>query len=198
MVALHSVAEFGQWVKNSDSKAVLLVAIQGLLITSVAQRAGAAPMNAAGAVWLGAGLLALSVSLACTALALLPRMPVSVASAVNPISFPVAGRLSPVEIERPATAAVRRRQAWEQALTLARIAVLKYRWVRRATVSTFLAVACLLIWLGATAYSSDGGNSSSGATSFAAVGTSSVVLASRAAQASASWRCWIVCCRMGS
>lgn len=147
-LALHSVSEFGQWIRGADSKAVWLFAVHGLMITvyldNLSRIAG---MSALGWWAWGVTGLAMLFSLGFLAAAQLPRLG---GTLDNPLAFPSAAR----NRSRPEPAGdvrVRTHLAWDHATTLARIALRKYCWLKRATFSSMIAVAAFVAWLAALA-----------------------------------------------
>jgi hypothetical protein len=151
-VALHTIGEFGEWIRSADSKAALLAAVQGLLVTgSIGRLDGLRSSPGTMVRWLevttlAVFLAALTISAAALIVSHIPRLP---ASGQTRFAFPVVALL-------PADALRERRspdelleQAWWQAGTLAHIAVTKYRWLRAAGVLTFVALALFLLccWL---------------------------------------------------
>lgn len=152
--SLHSVMEFGQWIRNADVKAALLGALQGLLITALIDRLsliGAVFQLRGGervAMWSASLLLVVSL-LAASLLLMSTQLPsLSSASSVatGAFSFPAVAKLQDPSPLYGTAEPERVKQAWYQAWTLSRIAVRKYRRLRLATLATSLAVFLFVLW----------------------------------------------------
>lgn len=152
--SLHSVTEFGHWIRNADVKAALLGAIQGLLITALVDRislvgnvhhlTGAAQvLMAATSALLFVSLVGASLLLMSTQLPALDSTPIEAGG----FSFPAVARLRDPTLLYNTREDIRAEQAWRQAWTLSRIAVRKYRRLRLATLATAVAVCVFVVWI---------------------------------------------------
>jgi hypothetical protein len=57
-----------------------------------------------------------------------------------------------IDIRRTPTRMRQQEDVWRQAADLAAIAIIKYRWLHRAMVSTIGTLAAVLVWLGVTTW----------------------------------------------
>lgn len=153
-IALHTVAEFGQWIRSADSKAALLAGVQGLLITGLLDRSSLLasalePRGLAGwaaSVALIAFLVGLASSLAFLAGTQLPRL-ASPPLHAGRLGFPSAAYLTADALVTALEAAPQRRQVWRQTGILARIAMVKFRALRWALVTTLVTLLAFLLWI---------------------------------------------------
>jgi hypothetical protein len=151
-VAMRVIADFGQSIQNADAKSGMLGALLGLLIAGVTTELQAvrATVSAPAPVsQLAIGLLsAFTVSLVaaglCLGLTQLPR--ISAPHRLRRLAFPALSRQTGDTLGRP-TATELRDEAWCQAETLARIARLKFRYVRVGLVWTGLCALAFVSWL---------------------------------------------------
>lgn len=149
--ALHTIGEFGEWIRSADSKAALLAAVQGVLITGPIGRLSALRSSSGITIgWLecvtvATFLTALAISATALFVSHLPRLPVSHRTR---FAFPVVARLPAEALHGHWSSDELLEQAWLQAAALARIAVTKYRWLRAAGALTSVTVALLLLCCG--------------------------------------------------
>jgi hypothetical protein len=148
-VGLHTVTEINQSIRYADTKAAGLATVQALTVTVIAAR-----RDGAGSVLtLVVGVLCLCgvlVSALLLAAGQVPRIPGGRRSGSSRIAFPVLAELPLDEVLRRPSPARRHEQVWRQAAELAAIAVVKFRWLRRAMISTVLTLIAVLAWLGFT------------------------------------------------
>jgi hypothetical protein len=151
-VALHTISEFGEWIRSADSKAALLAAAQGLLISgSIGLLSGThsvrgATVHLLEVTVLTLYLLALASSTAALVASHIPRLPTF---SRNRLAFPTLASLQADAVGQRQSPDELIEQAWWQAGTLAQIAVAKYRWLRAAAILTLVALSLFLtcVWL---------------------------------------------------
>jgi len=152
-VGLHTVTEFNQSIRYADTKAGALAAVQTLAVTILATRREAGIAGLAPAVTFAVGLLLVLVSAALLAAGQFPRLSNSPAAGVRSrIAFPALATMQPIDVLSPPPLVRQHEQVWQQASDLAAIAIKKYRWLHRATVSTLFTLATVLLWLGVTTW----------------------------------------------
>jgi hypothetical protein len=145
-IGLHTVTEFNHSIRYADTKAGALAALQALALTVLTARRDAA--TGAPALLFLACLAGILISAALLAAGQAPRMGRTTASSRN--AFPSLSAMPSVEVLTPPTLTVQHEQVWRQASELAAIAMVKYRWLHRAMVSTLCTLAAVLLWLGCT------------------------------------------------
>lgn len=147
--ALHCVTEFGQGLRNADTKAAALASVHGLLLTLLLSGfPGSKDLSEVSWPLLGILLSCVTMSLVaggCLLGTQLPRLYPPAGPVPSPLAIPTAAVVNG-ESHRPADAAVLTAQAWQQAFALAGIAVVKFRWLRRATAATGLTMITFLFW----------------------------------------------------
>ncbi|MCY1141310.1 hypothetical protein OWR29_25210 [Actinoplanes sp. Pm04-4] len=146
VLALHTITETNQSIRFADTKAGALAAIQALMITILAGHQGFQPLRVA-------CLLAVFLSVLLLAAGQAPRV-FDRAARPNRSSFPGLARTPTDQLLEVPPLEVRHQDAWRQARDLAGIAVVKFRWLSRATVGTVLTLAAVLTWLACITWSS--------------------------------------------
>jgi hypothetical protein len=147
--ALHCVSEFGQWIRNADAKTGALVAVHGLVLTVLAGELSHSEGPPAMRWYMMAGFLscvaASAVAIGCLFGTQLPRVNTPDGPGPSALAFPAVAAWRPgsngwIGGEDLSV------QAWRQAGALAGIAIIKYRWLRRATLATAATLATFLFW----------------------------------------------------
>jgi hypothetical protein len=149
-LALHAIANAGQWIQNADAKAALLAAVLGTGVAGLASKTHALEAVWSLPEWKAAaltGLVASVIGALGMALAEVGRsqLPTLRPSGPHRFSFPWLAAASPEEVQR----AVNRdhhRDAWEHARALAGIATAKYQHIRRAVQWTGAAAILFTVW----------------------------------------------------
>ncbi|MFI5496339.1 Pycsar system effector family protein [Actinoplanes sp. NPDC051859] len=150
-VGLHTVTEINQSIRYADTKAAGLATVQALAVTVLAAKrdsAGGIPLVIVGSLCL-CGVL---VSVLLLAAGQVPRLTSSGRGAGSRIAFPALAALPLDEVLQQSPPAQLHEQVWLQAAELATIAVSKFRWLRRALVSTVLTLTAVLLWLISTTW----------------------------------------------
>lgn len=150
-VGLHTITEFNQSIRYADAKAGTLAAVQALTLTLLTGRPG----TEAGVSGLLASIAVLGV-LVSAALLLAGQIPRLTArdpgAGPNRLAFPSHATMSQADVQATPPIAVQQENVWRQATELASIAVVKYRWLRRTMISTFVTLAVVLVRLGLAAW----------------------------------------------
>jgi hypothetical protein len=148
--ALHCVAEFGQGLRNADTKAAALASAHGLLLTLlISGFPGSQDLSALPWPLLVIPLSCVGLSLVaggCLLGTQLPRLNPPAGPGPSPLAIPTAALVGGSSYQ-PANPATLTAQAWQQAFALAGIAVVKFRWLRRATAVTVLTLVVFLAWV---------------------------------------------------
>jgi hypothetical protein len=147
--ALAVMQQFGEWIRNADTKAGLMSAVLSILVVGLSQNPGAirfATSSQGGRGHLALGLLALMIiSGALAGLNLLrlqiPRLPAT--DRRNHFAFPSVARSKVEDLQNPSAHEVVQ-EAWEQAHELAGIAFKRFTVVRIAWIWTGIALAGFL------------------------------------------------------
>jgi hypothetical protein len=151
-LALHAVLDFGRWIRNADGKAALLAGVHGFILTGALSQAMQIRAtlrgegNLANAAFVVFAILAAAVlvSLGYLLATQLPRL--SPPQGGSRLAFPTAAVLAHRTLASRTTVADRRDEAWREAASLARIALAKYRLLRRAMLAGFVAVLAFVTW----------------------------------------------------
>jgi hypothetical protein len=151
-LGMHTVTEFGEWIRNADTKAALLAALLGLALTGLMGQGDALRQTLHGhSFWTLVALVLLVASCGTgilSAAALIgmqmPRLPVP--SGGSRFAFPSIAR-GPVtalltELDDDQVTA----EIWSQAHVLARIAMAKFRLLRFALVCAAITLATFVAW----------------------------------------------------
>jgi hypothetical protein len=152
-IGLYAVTEFNQSIRYADTKAGALAALQALATTVLAAKRDA-ELNNLGATLLFLGcLVAVVISATLLAAGQSPRLfsgrrPES----ASRIAFPSLAAMQETEVLRAPPLKSQHEQVWRQASELAVIAMTKYRWLRRAMISTLGTLAAVLLWLAVTTW----------------------------------------------
>lgn len=146
-VGLHAVTEINHAIRYADTKAAALAAVLALGVTVLAARRGDAAGLVSNALF-GFSLGATLMSAALLAIGQAPRLRSGrPAEKPNRIAFPALAAMSRAEVLTLPLLAAQREDVWRQAGDLAAIAVVKFRWLHRAMISTVSTLAVVLIWL---------------------------------------------------
>jgi hypothetical protein len=153
-LALHTITETNQSIRFADTKLGALAGVQALMVTVLAARhdpGGSAVVRLLHALC----FLGVLVSALLLAASQAPRLfrqveQPSRASFLDLVAMNTDQVLLVPTLER------RHEDSWRQAALLARIAVAKFRWLTRASVSTVLTLTTVLIWLADVTSSSAG------------------------------------------
>ncbi len=150
-VGLHTVTEINQSIRYADTKAAGFATVQALVVTVIAARRDGAGSGVA----LVVGVLCLCgvlTSALLLAAGQVPRMTGGRRSGGSRIAFPALAELPLDEVLRRPSPTQRHEQVWRQAAELAAIAVAKFRWLRRAMISTVATLIGVVAWLGITTW----------------------------------------------
>ncbi|RSM48019.1 hypothetical protein DMB66_47155 [Actinoplanes sp. ATCC 53533] len=150
-IGLHTVTEINQSIRYADTKAGALAAVQALAVTVLANRSAAGTADLAPALLFALGLVLVMASAALLVAGQFPRLSNKTAPGSRN-AFPALAMMPPLSVQTAPSLARQHQQVWQQAADLANIAMTKYRWLHRATVGTFLALATVLLGLGMTAW----------------------------------------------
>jgi hypothetical protein len=151
-VAMRVVADFGQSIQHADAKSGMLGALLGLLIAGVTTELTAvratvrapAPLSHLATGLLTSFAVSLLAAGLCLGLTQLPR--ISAPHRARRLAFPALGRGTGDALGRPSATELRD-EAWGQAETLARIARLKFRYLRIGLIWTGLCALAFVSWL---------------------------------------------------
>ncbi|WP_127500571.1 Pycsar system effector family protein [Actinoplanes solisilvae] len=151
-VGMHAITEINHAIRYADTKAAALAAVLALGVTVLAGRRGDAVGLLPNAL-LSVCLCATLVSAALLAVGQAPRLRgVRSARRPNRIAFPSLAAMDWAEVSTLPQPVTQREDVWRQAGDLAAIAVVKFRWLHRAMISTICTQAIVLIWLAVTTW----------------------------------------------
>jgi len=153
-LALHTITETNQSIRFADTKAGALAAIQALMVTVLAARHGTGHDTAVQLLH-AVCLFGVLVSALLLAAGQAPRLLES-PDPPNRASFPALVRIPADQLLQVPSLERRHEDAWRQAASLARIAVIKFRWLIRAAASTVLTLTAVLAWLACVTWSYGG------------------------------------------
>jgi hypothetical protein len=147
------VQQYGEWIRNADTKAGLLSAVVSILLVGLTQNTSAIKLATSASDGRGrlalASLVLLVVSFGVAGFFLvrlqIPRL--LAADQLNRFAFPSVAR-SAVEDLKGASARQLVEEAWEEAHTLARTAMRRFTELRLAWIWTAASLACFVIFCG--------------------------------------------------
>lgn len=144
-LALHTITETKSGDQIADTKAGALAGVQALMVTVLTARHGTGHGSAVQLLH-AACLLGVLVSALLLAVGQTPRL-FEHRNRPNRTSFPALVRMRADQLLQVPPLERRHEDAWHQAAALARIAVVKFRWLARAATSTVVTFAAVLTWL---------------------------------------------------
>jgi hypothetical protein len=151
-VGLHAITEINHTIRYADTKAAALAAVLALGVTVLAARRGDVT-SLPSVVLFGLCLSATLTSATLLAIGQAPRLRSGrPAEGPNRVAFPALAAMGRAELLTLPEPAAQREDVWRQARELAAIAVVKFRWLHRAMISTISTLTVVLIWLAVTTW----------------------------------------------
>jgi hypothetical protein len=151
MIGLHAVTEFNQSIRYADTKAAVLVTVQALTVTALVARRETVVGSPLATVLFTLSLLGILLSAGLLAAGQVPRLSSGkVSEGPNRLAFPSLAEMDRADVLAAVPLTTLQEDVWRQAADLADIAMTKYRWLRRAMISTLATLAAVLLGVGVT------------------------------------------------